>query len=92
MAKLATDLQSGAAQSPPAAVTESTLNVEPPTATRPASVVETDMPQVSFRMHLYHLPFEIINTILPVAKPPTPRPYAYPYANHRRTIRIIEHR
>jgi hypothetical protein len=76
VARLATDLQSSIAQSPPMAVTESTLDVEPPTATRPASVVETDTPQGGPA----ETPTpEIINTILPL-ETATPRPTHTPMA------------
>jgi hypothetical protein len=76
LARLATDLQSGAAQVPPTAVTESTLSIEPPTATRTTSPVETDIPQVGPNGSPTA---QTINTILPVGTA-TPRPTHTPTA------------
>ena len=70
VARLANDLQSGVAQSPPTAVTETTLSVELPTATRTAPVVETDTPQVVPDKSSTPV---IIYTILPLGTA-TPRP------------------
>ena len=75
-ARLATDLQSGAAQLPPTAVAESTLSFEPPTATRATFPVETDTPQVG---PVESPTAQITITILPLGTA-TPRPTHTPTA------------
>ena len=75
-ARLASDLQSGATQVPPTAVTESTPSIGPPTATRATSPVETDTPQGG---PVESPTAQITNTILPVGTA-TPRPTHTPTA------------
>jgi hypothetical protein len=76
VARLASDLQTGAAQSPPTAVTESTLSVELPTATRAAPLMGTETPQFLPEASVSPT-IEVINTILPV-QTATPRPTHIP--------------